>query len=134
MRKRRILLTFSSLVVLYILAAIGIAAAVNMQLVTGTFPKSAIYAIALNAANTVVAVFLFELSVKKGNKIFILLNLGGMVLRLFIMLILVIISLKFLKIDVYEFILVFFVFYFIQLIIEILHFSKYRALVKTNED
>lgn len=96
--------------------------------------NSVVYAISLNFLNIVVALVFFEISIKSSTKNFILFNLGGMVMRLFIMLILLFTMIKFLKIDIYEFILVFFVFYFIQLIIEVLHFSKYRMLAKENED
>jgi hypothetical protein len=86
----------------------------------------------LNFFNILLALVFFEISTDSSRKRFILFNLGGMTFRLFLLLILIFLTIKFLIIDIDEFILVFFVFYFIQLIIELLHFSKYRELNKNN--
>ena len=51
-------------------------------------------------------------------------NLGGLSLRLFALLIIFVLVIKFLNIDKYAFILVFFLFYFITLVIEVLFYLR----------
>ncbi len=87
---------------------------------------SACYGIGLNVINSILALSLFDLSKNKNTQIFIIANLGGIGIRLFFLLITLIIVIKFLIIDTYAFILVFFIFYFILLIFEIWYFSKFK--------
>jgi hypothetical protein len=91
---------------------------------------SVIYAGLLNIINFAAATFAFNWTLKKDNKNFLIFNLGGMGVRLFFLLLGVFILLKFLKIDFYAFILVFFVFYFIFLIVEVYNFHKTMESVK----
>ncbi len=94
--------------------------------------NSFLYAALLNFANSLIAISAFSFSASKSDKSFIFFNLGGMVVRLFALLFLIFVIIKFLIIDVYEFILVFFVFYFIQLGVEIFHFANYREINREN--
>lgn len=95
----------------------------NVQLV------SSIYAVLFNIINFVAAIYLFKSSLGKGNNTFLIRNLGGMGLRFIILLVVIFISLKFLNIDRYGFILVFFIFYFVYLILEI-NFFRLSSLNK----
>lgn len=88
------------------------------------FITSALYAAILNIFNISLALVFYYLSASKSNKTFLIFNLGGMGLRLFFLLISVFIFLKFLKVDEYAFIFIFFIFYFLQLIFEIGYFNK----------
>ncbi len=63
---------------------------------------------------------LFSQSFNKSNKIFLIFNLGGMVFRLILMLAALFITLKYLNIDVYGFIFVFFLWYVLLLVYEII--------------
>lgn len=68
--------------------------------------------------NYILFLVLFKISIKN-NSNFLLINLGGMVIRILIMLVLVFIIVKFLKIDEYRFIFAFFIMYFLLLINEL---------------
>lgn len=97
---------------------------------------ASIYAGLLNLLNTFIAFFLFEKSKGKPNNLFLLSVLGGMGIRLVVILLAVIILIKFLNVDRYGFILVFFIFYFLLLSVEIMHFyssMKAKNLTDTNE-
>ncbi|GBD89476.1 hypothetical protein BMS3Abin04_00181 [bacterium BMS3Abin04] len=89
---------------------------------------STIYAGVLILLNFTAAAFLYKLSFNKQNKIYLLFNLGGMGIRIAFLLISIVLVIKFLKIDKYAFILVFFIFYFIALIFEL------RYVLSKNKD
>ncbi len=59
----------------------------------------------------------------KSDKYFLLLTLGGMVLRMFLTLILIILVLKFLNVSLYSFIFTIFISYFYFLFLEIINLS-----------
>ena len=86
------------------------------------FFTSSIYAGILNLINSFVAVKLFNISYKKGASSFMIYNLGGLGLRLMVLLVIFVIVIKFLNIDEYGFILIFFLFYFISLIFEVIFY------------
>jgi len=85
---------------------------------------SASLALFYNLINFGLVISLFEKSKKESYKKFLLLNLGGMVIRLIFLVLAVLISLIFLKIDNYAFILVFLIFYSVSLILEIKYFNS----------
>lgn len=93
---------------------------------TGTIDKmffiSSIYAGLLNIINSFAAVKLFNISYKKGASSFMIYNLGGLGLRLMLLLVIFVLVIKFLNIDEYGFILIFFLFYFISLIFEVIFY------------
>lgn len=93
---------------------------------------TSIYAGAINIINFIAASLAFKWTLKKDNKKFLLFNLGGMGVRLFFLLCSIFILLNFLKIDIYAFILVFFVFYFVFLIVEVNYFHKSMESTKKN--
>jgi hypothetical protein len=102
----------------------------QLQVIDQLILVSAVYAGLLNIINFVTASAAFIWTLKKDNKKFLIFNLGGMGVRLFFLLLGIFILLKFLKIDFYAFILVFFVFYFIFLIVEVYNFHKTMESVK----
>lgn len=71
--------------------------------------------------NFILGVLSIKFGIKKSVKGFSLLFLGGMILRLFLMLIAVFICLKFLELKGNSFIFSVFIFYFFYLIIEIFY-------------
>jgi hypothetical protein len=95
-------------------------------LVSDSLFHATTYALVLNFLNTFSAVALFVFSFESSSSDFIKKNLGGLGVRVLFMLAGIIIVIKFLKIDLYEFILVFFVFYFVQLFLEIRFFHNYN--------
>ncbi|MBU2507624.1 MAG: hypothetical protein KJ799_13010 [Bacteroidetes bacterium] len=94
------------------------------ELISERTALSGIYALILNVINFISAYFLFEISKNKSHKVFLKYNLGGMGLRLILILFGVFILIKFLNIELQGFILVFFFLYFVYITLEILHFHK----------
>ena len=81
-------------------------------------------ALFLNLINLFAALLFYYLSINRSNQVFMLLNIGGMGVRVFFLLFGVMMSLIFLEIDEYAFILVFLIFYSISIYIEIKYFYK----------
>lgn len=73
----------------------------------------------LSVLNFIIFLIMFNYSVQKSNKFFLLFSIGGIIVRLFLMLIIVFIALKFLKIDVFGFIFAFFLWYVFFLVFEV---------------
>lgn len=81
-------------------------------------------ALLLNLFNLSAALLFYYLSINRSNQVFMLLNLGGMGVRVFFLLIGFVIVLIFLEIDKYAFILVFLILYSLSIITEIKYFHK----------
>lgn len=92
--------------------------------ITHQFFTASILAVCLNMFNFGTAVTLFKKSLEKSNQTFLFYNLGGLGIRLFILLIVLIFILNSLKIDKYGFILQFFIIYFLLISLEIAIFHK----------
>ena len=78
-----------------------------------------ILAIVISVLNFLLFLGSFNYSVKKSNKIFLIFIIGGMGIRLLLMLASVFVSIKFLKVDLVGFIFGFFIWYVFLLIYEI---------------
>lgn len=91
----------------------------SMELITPVTKDSVLYACAISFINFIVFIVLAEFSNKKSNKVFLIYNLGGMAIRMVLMLVLVFLTIKFLKIDEFKFIFAFFLLYVFFLIYEI---------------
>ncbi|MEE9431164.1 MAG: hypothetical protein V3V16_08995 [Melioribacteraceae bacterium] len=94
-----------------------------LEVISQTFFLSALYAGAINISNTFLAAILYNRSYKSNHTIFMIFNFGGLGIRLFFLLISFILVIKFLNIDKYGFIFIFFIFYFVSLIIEVIFYS-----------
>ena len=81
--------------------------------------KALILAIVISTLNFLLFLGSFNYSAKKSNKIFLLFTMGGMGIRLLLMLAAVFIGIKFLKVDLVGFIFGFFIWYVFLLIYEI---------------
>ena len=114
---------------LFIIAYLIIVALYLLEIINTHFLIASFYAGGLNLINSLIAFWLLEYSYGKSNKIFMIAVMGGMVARLFALLILIFIFLAFLNIDKYGFILTFFIFYFILIVLEI-NFVRIRAKTK----
>ena len=75
--------------------------------------------------NFIVFILLSGFSSAKSNQIFLFWSLGGAFIRLFMILVLIFVSIKFLKVDLVAFIFTFFIWYVVLLIFEIsmIHFG-----------
>ena len=89
-----------------------------------TTELSVFLALFLNLINLFFALLFFNLSKSKSNQIFMLLNLGGMGVRILSLLFTFTLSLIFLEIDKYAFILVFLIFYSMSIVFEVKHFNS----------
>ena len=78
-----------------------------------------ILAVVLSVLNFLLFLGSFNYSVKKSNNIFLIFTIGGMGIRLLLMLAAVFVCIKFLKIDLVGFIFGFFIWYVFLLIYEI---------------
>jgi len=92
------------------------------------YSKPFLLAFGINILNLILAMSLFSISQNKNNRTFLILNLGGMVFRIFLLIVFVAIFYNFLNIDKVAFIFTFFIFYFIYLIIEIRFYSKKNTI------
>jgi len=81
--------------------------------------KALIIAIVISVLNFLLFLGSFNYSLKKSNKIFLIFTMGGMGIRLLLMLAAVFVSIKFLKVDLVGFIFGFFIWYVFLLIYEI---------------
>ena len=85
---------------------------------------SIIYAGILSLINVLTAVLLFRYSYKSRHSSFMIFNFGGIGVRIFFLLIALVLVIKLLNIDKYAFILVFFLFYFISLSLEVVYYLQ----------
>ncbi len=113
---------FKRIIVVYTLVYILLIVLFYLNFISKLFLVSSIYAGILNLINSVIAVKLFNISYKKKASSFMIYNLGGLGIRLLLLLIVFVIVIKFLNIDEYGFILIFFLFYFSSLIFEVIFY------------
>lgn len=83
-----------------------------------------IAALILNLINLTASLIFYNISNNRSNQIFMIMNLGGMGLRLFFLLIGFTLILIFLEIHTIGFILVFLIFYSLSIFIEIKSFTE----------
>jgi len=107
---------------LFIIVYICIFALYKSGHVSYEFLNASFYAGVINGLNAVATVLSFNYALGKSGSLFMIYNMGGMVARMFILLIVILILLKFLNIDKYGFIFIFFILYFISLALEINYF------------
>jgi hypothetical protein len=96
----------------------------QIKIISFDFLKSFILAGFITYLNFLLGYFFLVFSKGKSDTIFLIMIMGGMILRLFTMLLMVLISLKFLDIKTGVFIFVIFFFYVFYLLIEILYLYK----------
>ena len=92
----------------------------ELEVITSITRNSVFYACSVAVLNFFAFYFLIEFSFDKSNKTFLIVNLGGMGVRVCCMLLLVFLIIKFLKVDEFEFIFTFFLLYFLFLVYEIM--------------
>ena len=95
-----------------------------LDIINITTELSVFLALFLNMLNLFFALLLYNLSKSRSTQIFMLLNLGGMGVRVLFLLFTFTLSLIFLEIDKYAFILVFLIFYSVSIAFEVKHFNS----------
>jgi O-antigen/teichoic acid export membrane protein len=113
MNKSRIalLISFAAAIVILFFIFLGI--------IVPLLGYSILNALVITSVNFVVFTTAYAYSIKKSNKTFLLFTIGGMGVRLLLMLALIFISIKFLKVDLLGFIFALFIWYTFFLIFEI---------------
>jgi hypothetical protein len=96
----------------------------QINIISFDFLKSFIIAGVITYLNFVSGYLFLKFSQNKSDNLFLIMVLGGMLIRLFMILLLVFISLKFLDIKTGVFIFVIFFFYVFYLLIEILYLYR----------
>jgi len=87
--------------------------------ITSLFVQSTVYAGILNLINVILSVYAFNRGYRNSNKNFILFIFGGMIIRMFLILLLFFIFIKYFHLQIMLFVFAFLVLYFISLIFEI---------------
>lgn len=98
--KNRLILT----ALLFLLVMILVGVMVYLGYLNSTLALSLAMASAVGLANFIFFVLFMRFSLKKSNKIFLVMNFGGMIFRLILMLFVVFLVLFYLKVDRYAFI------------------------------
>lgn len=104
---------------LFIISYTAIMVLYAFSIITSTFLQSAVYAGILNLINVVLSVYAFNKGYRNSNKNFILFIFGGMIIRMFLILLLFFIFIKYFHLQIMLFVFAFLVLYFISLILEI---------------
>lgn len=110
-------ISFSFLLLIFI--AVIIIYLYYSEIITDFHFKSIMFAKAVAILNYVLFLIMFKISVNKTTSQFILINIGGMLLRILLVLSLIFVIFKFLKVDEYRFIFAFFIMYFLLLVFEL---------------
>ncbi len=104
------------------------------SLETATF-NSLLYGFIISTINILLGTIFIRLGLDKSDQIFLIVVFGGLILRLFIVLSLIIITLKFLFVRLDSFIFTTFIFYFYYIIVEIYILSQKKNIkIKSNND
>jgi hypothetical protein len=103
----------------------------TFEVITIKTEVSVFLALFLNLLNLAIALILYNFSKTRSNQAFLLLNFGGMGLRVFFLLITFTLSLIFLEIDEYAFIFVFLIFYSLSIVFEVKHFNSKKEAKTT---
>ncbi|NJD23549.1 MAG: hypothetical protein FIA82_12935 [Melioribacter sp.] len=114
MQKKARIALIISVIIIIILSFLIFANSLNVEI-----GKALIVAIIISVLNFLLFLGSFNYSNGKSNKIFLIFIIGGMGIRLFLMLASVFVSIKFLKVDLVGFIFGFFIWYVFLLIYEI---------------
>lgn len=104
---------------LFVTIMIGIAVNSLFSIFSADTINPILYASLISFINFIIFIALIELSFEKANNLFLIYNLGGMGVRMVIMLVSVFLVIKFLKVDEFKFIFTFFLLYVLFLIYEV---------------
>ena len=91
--------------------------------------NSLFYGFLFSSINFFLGIISIHFGFEKSDNIFLILVLGGLIVRLFLMLILIVIALKFLYVSLYSFIFTTFILYFYYLIVEFFILNKKKNFI-----
>ena len=131
MKKNKIYLLFSIIPTVFFLSIIIL---FITEKINSEFFFSLFYGFLFSIINFVLGIISIHYGFEKGDKLFLVIVFGGLVLRLFLMFILIVIALKFLFVSPNSFIFTTFIFYFYYLIVEIFILTqKKNLIIKTKQ-
>jgi hypothetical protein len=90
--------------------------------------SSLFYGVLLPTINYILGITSFKFGLEKRDKIFLVTVFGGLIIRLFLMLLMIILVLEFLFVTLNSFIFTTFIFYFYYLIAEIFYLSQKKTV------
>ncbi len=122
------------MILTFVIVYLAVAVLYFFKIISSYSVEAALYAGLLNLINLFIAYFLFKNSVGKSGNTFVAFNLGGIGIRMIFLLISIALIIKFLKIDKYAFILVFFLIYFILLSLEVAYIIVNKKVIKNQTD
>jgi F0F1-type ATP synthase assembly protein I len=117
----------------FVLSCLIIYSLVYFSVFNGERAVSILVGGGISFLNFILFFVLYSISREKPNKYFLILNFGGMVLRMVLMLLGVFLIIKFLKIDTYGFIFGFFFYYILFLGLEVRFIKKGNFKKKSAE-
>lgn len=96
--------------------------------------KSLFYGLLITSINFTLGILSYRFGLEKSDKIFLIVVFGGLFIRLFLMLIMILIAIKLLFVSLNSFIFTTFICYFYYLIVEIFILSqKKKIILKTKQ-
>ncbi len=96
--------------------------------------ESLFYGLLVSSINFTLGILSYRFGLGKSDKIFLIVVFGGLIIRLFLMIILILIALKWLFVSLDSFIFTTFIFYFYYLIVEIFILTqKKNFILKTKQ-
>ena len=90
--------------------------------------KSLFYGLLITSINFTLGILSYRFGLEKSDKIFLIVVFGGLIIRLFLMLIMILIAIKLLFVSLNSFIFTTFICYFYYLIVEIFILSQKKKL------
>jgi hypothetical protein len=111
------------IILIYILFSALFYAAYMTGIMTADSLKAFLAGLSLNLINALIAFPLMKKGMKGSNKEFLIFSLGGMSARIMFLLIVIFVIIKFMNINLIEFLIGFFVFYFAFLIWEVYYYN-----------
>lgn len=123
--------TLNLILVIFLALYVLLIVLYKTSVISYAFLNASFYSGVINILNVLASLLAFNYSMNRSNKIFLIFNVGGMILRMFLLLAIILILLKFLNIDKYGFIFNFFILYIVFLAIEVNYFRLKISQKKT---
>lgn len=96
--------------------------------------NSILYGFIISTINIILGIFAIDYGLEKSDKIFLITVFGGLLFRLFIVLSLILLTLKFLFVTLNSFIFTTFIFYFYYLIVEVYILTRKKNIKIKNSN
>ncbi len=115
---------YLSIILIYVVITAIFTAVYYAGIMSPDSLKAFIIALSLNFINAITAYPLMKRGAAGTNQQFLIFSLGGMLLRILFLLMIIFIIIKFMNVNLIEFLIGFFVFYFAFLVWEMYYYAK----------